>query len=217
MRVDMKTPYSFPRRCAGWIVACVAVAGSVFPCGSARAQAAQPNYVAIVTSNVNVGGVSFKKGYQYRAISYDKVNGMVSVSDESKVFKIPFSSVRVVPRDQAGITIVRAEYGSAGQRAKNVTALLQRKLDGQQKASFVVSGADFGVRSQPLQQMPQGAGMAPASGGGTAPQMTMGGAPTGTAATTVSPPAILTIELFYKGTPQTVSASEGQPISIPSQ
>lgn len=184
----------------------------------AETPAAEQKYVAIFTSNANVDGVSYKKGYQVQALGFDKVSAKVTIRDKGATAKVPVNYVRVVSEEQAGVTIIEAEYGVPGQRAKNVTATLQRKLDGQQKISLVVSGAEFGVRTQ---QQPM---MAPPSGGGSKsgfsgkkstsqnmPTMPNGGM-TSMAAQT---PATLSIQYSYKGTTGTASAPEGQTISIP--
>lgn len=187
------------------------------------AQTPPARYLAVFVTNANVDGQSFSKGYQVEALRYDNVTGKVIVNDAGRTLRIPGNYVRVLPEDKMGITVIRASYSLSGQNPKNVTAQLQKKLDGQQKATIVVSAAQLGIRSSAPQNqafanagsMPnmQGQGMPRTGGDGQQRMgMGMGGVPANMGQTTMG---ALEITYGYLGTVRSTAAPEGQVLNLP--
>ncbi len=178
-------------------------------------------FIAVFETNANVDGESYVRGFQAFAVRYERASGKVYIDDRGRIVAVPAKFVRLIPEEKAGLSIISAEYRQPGQRAKNVTALMQRKFNGHQKVTLIVAGSLFGVRPVEVpitlppeigQNRPNTAGQIRNVGAtGQLPAMPQN--QFGNNLTQL--PATLEVTYAYRGQVSSVAAPEGHPISMP--
>lgn len=111
------------------------------PAQTTRNAPLQPaeGWVAIMQRNINLDGYTFLRGSQFSVEGVDAAERYAFLVANNQRFRMRMDYLMVLPMEEAGVTIVKAEYGIPGELPQNITRYLEELLASAPEAEILIN------------------------------------------------------------------------------
>lgn len=103
-------------------------------------------WVAIMQRNISLDGYTFLRGTQYPVEGVDAAERYAFLVAKDQRFRMRLDYLMVLPFEEAGVTIVKAEYGIPGQVPQNISRYLEELLSSAPDAQILVNDSLLDTR-----------------------------------------------------------------------